>query len=1304
MLRKPLDKGETLILGDRKYEISNVIGDGAMCIVYSACYTDSLDFVHQVNIKECYPYHAKVTRGKGNTLMWESEGEKEEYLANFETSYKKVLEHQYGNFSIHVFDFLKANGTNYIIMDANDGVTYDKENTNSLSKILTTIKLLANAVNNYHENGYLHLDIKPSNFLVYPEPSEHIVLFDMDTITSIKEIKSGQIKCVPFSEDWAAPEQKNREIKKLCPATDLYSIGAILFMKIMGRSVKSSDSRIFAEWDFEGELFDKVNPKIKRLLTDIFRKTISAAIKRRYQSADELIEALDEAIKVSEQTMYLVSNCPISTTRFVGRDDDIRLIDKALENDKVVFLHGEGGIGKSTLAIEYASRRKNIFDAVIFLRYQSSLESLVDSITIVNFEGDFDQKQKELKSLLDENILLIIDNFDVAVDEESEFLEKVLSYNCKLIFTTRTNFDIYKGEATQIEVGRLSDCDSVEAFGNASGIKVDDEDYNQLLEMFAFVGFNTFVIELLGKQVYSSGYTIGELYARLVNGVDSLSKSAKIKALKDGKVIKEKVPEIIRVLFDMSKLSDEKLNALRNLYLLGFLNLDAKTYRKFTNAEDESCTDTLNDLVDLGWVRKSGRVYSLHPLIEELVKTDLKPCRENCEAVFKTIDEYINICLDFDYMKMLLSINYLDDVNCKQKGQLVTMLFLRLDISDESNLKMVFMWLFRIIKNGLIEYLIEETTELFEMLCRNLNHYDNYNAFLVQYSCYEARLPHFREIFREDKDSYSDVMKLTRGHDVAKNALYKLNVFEQEKAIQMLSEYGLSYEAECWLGWESATDEENVIRKPVENDIDWKVKFAQIRTALKNSDDLPYTVNRILADSALHRYQKVAILIEYCENNLSVFYSEKDKDDIRDLAQKIDCKGYELLLDVVARLMKSSKWRNKYYGYDIRDNTLVFNEEHGMLTPVESSIKPIWFNRFTLAAIESDYDKFCQLVDMYIVESEKMYKRVSMQIFLDILIPICRNFEKCYYLLPYLYDALITAEEDRYPRYNLRYEDLYDIFTECVNASIEEADKGLCKECDKVIFLASRVAKDLTERYNFWKEKFEGINRNISDVKGSLKEKFGYWYRDYFYNFPEKYCTVDMIISDNNLSEYDKALFLNNCTDQMVYQYVKSGQVIDNDCYIQLKKILDAEHNLLCSEEMKTFREYDKQNYRGWLVNNIINQAALAAINMDVEKFEYQMNELVDKRDICKLEDLLNYINLSSWILPLLLDMSECEPEMELRDCVGIYERIVSCAKSARNETDIPAKYQLDYDKIIIEYQKKIDELTGKDFSFKFNE
>lgn len=59
------------------------------------------------------------------------------------------------------------------------------------------------------------------------------MLFDMDSVTSMDDIKNENVRCVPYSKGWAAPEQMQGQIAKLCPATDIFSIGAVLFQNYL---------------------------------------------------------------------------------------------------------------------------------------------------------------------------------------------------------------------------------------------------------------------------------------------------------------------------------------------------------------------------------------------------------------------------------------------------------------------------------------------------------------------------------------------------------------------------------------------------------------------------------------------------------------------------------------------------------------------------------------------------------------------------------------------------------------------------------------------------------------------------------------------------------------------------------------------------------------------------------------------------------------------------------------------------------------------------------------------------------------
>ena len=403
MKRTPLSSGSAVQAkggSSYNYIIDRVIGDGASSIVYEAHYIDSAYGRHDVRLKECYPYASDIQRS-GTELIWTDTTAATADKVAFTTAYHKLLAFQnttkLRNSTAHIFDLCQANGTLYSVMDVNEGQTFEQDDNKNLLDILKTTLALARVVDKYHNNGYLHLDIKPSNFLVIPETRELVILFDVDSVTSIEDIKSGKVKCVPYSKGWAAPEQMQGKIDKLCPATDIYSIGATLFQKVMGRAVENEDIGIFSDWDLEGELFDDINPAIKRLLCKIFKKTLSANIKRRYQSTEELIKSLDEAIKIVNQEQYIESDVPILDVEFIGTKELAEINEKFKNGARAIFSHAFGGVGKTTLAKKYADLHKKEYDAIVFKEYSKTLAQIINDIDICN--ESIDQKSDHKKTI-----------------------------------------------------------------------------------------------------------------------------------------------------------------------------------------------------------------------------------------------------------------------------------------------------------------------------------------------------------------------------------------------------------------------------------------------------------------------------------------------------------------------------------------------------------------------------------------------------------------------------------------------------------------------------------------------------------------------------------------------------------------------------------------------------------------------------------------------------------------------------------------------------------------------------------------
>ena len=689
--RNPLSQGTQV----NRFVIDRVIGYGASCLVYEAHYLDSGNHRKEIILKECYPYNSGTTR-IGSKIVWSSLEEQEKAFQRFNNAYEIAakIQNEAGAQSVSVYslDKFEENGTQYVATIPN-GNSYDKTKNDDIADIIRTALALTNAVGLYHKAGYLHLDIKPSNFIATEDQTgkgKNIVLFDVDTVVARDDIQSGNLRGVSYSKEFAAPEQKMQQIKKMCPATDLFAVGAVLFERVINRPVDSTDSTLFATWEYD-ERFDakKVNPKAKRLLTEIFHKTLAANVKRRYQSAEELAKALDELLSVvTDGKPYLISIFS-NTVNVIGRRNDIDLISKAFSSGKkTVFLHGVGGIGKSTLAVAYADEYQKSYDAVLFLRYRDSLETLLNEIDIYNCETtDSEEKRRILRNLLDRNVLVIIDNFDVATDED-EYLFDLLELRTNIIFTTRTDFsDTLNGDATQIEVNALGQSFLFELFSHISKTDIIDENENALKEMFRLVGNNTYAVELLARQITASDCSIETLAKKVADGLYGLSGLERIRSNKDGRIIKKTVPDIIRSLYNMANLNENQKQVLRNLYLLRFLNIDKQTYLEFCWPRPYNM-DIVNDLVEIGWVQKNNRYYYLHPLVEELVDTDLKPNEDNCTCVFWRMRNKMNQCFENDGVNQVT-----EDIEQETNIRISTAFLMGIDFSINSNLQLAIKWL-----------------------------------------------------------------------------------------------------------------------------------------------------------------------------------------------------------------------------------------------------------------------------------------------------------------------------------------------------------------------------------------------------------------------------------------------------------------------------------------------------------------------------------------------------------------------------------------------------------------------------------
>lgn len=635
-----LNKDKQIAFAERsniKFTLKEEIGRGASCIVYYAVGSDNTEHL----LKEYYPKHLDLTRDTSGQIIVPTDKADayEQGLICFREGHSKQRElrrhDELRNRTCNIEGIYGNNGTEYVDMTYFTGKCYAEPDAqeSSVYTLMLRMRALAEIIGAYHSRGYLHLDIKPQNIFALPEAEEMVLLFDFDSVVPLKAISEHQV--LSCSREWAAPEQLLPEKRKnICPATDIFAIGEIIFVQLFGRHSTSAERRSFVTqyaYDHNAEIFKDMNPKVFALLDDLLCHTICGVVGNRYQSAEKLIAKLDEIIKIANPEAPYLKNSPLTVQDFfVGRDNEIAEIHRKLSANRILFLNGIGGIGKSELAKHYAEEHKDDYDAIIFAPYISNVSMLLlddNAIPLYNFtpypeekpEDYCARKLKKLSELCDDRTLFIVDNLDCEDDPD---LNKLLDLGCKFLVTTRRDFSGF-GNA-QIYVDKLESTKKIrEIFDNY--YKAQNEEESACIdEIITILEGHTMAVELVAKQIEAEWSTADEILMKLKeSGVSGIGDSA-VDSGKDG-INSRSAFEHVKALFDLTVFrknnNTDALYVLANLAVIPHTGIDRKIFAQWCELDRHGGKKVVNDLIKTGWVRqeKQTKAISLHAVVAEIV-------------------------------------------------------------------------------------------------------------------------------------------------------------------------------------------------------------------------------------------------------------------------------------------------------------------------------------------------------------------------------------------------------------------------------------------------------------------------------------------------------------------------------------------------------------------------------------------------------------------------------------------------------------------------------------------------------------
>jgi serine/threonine protein kinase len=258
------------------YRILGVLGRGGMSVVYAA-------------------EHIRLGRMVALKLLTPALAADESFRERFmrESRLAATLDHPN---IIPIYDAGEAEGFLYIAMRHVEGPDLGevlKENGQlPIGQTLFYIEQVAGGLDQAHEQGLVHRDVKPANILI-AKPSDRVYLTDFGVVRATSS--GGLTKTGYFlgTFEYAAPEQI--EGKEVDGRTDLYALGCVVYEALSGEPPFLADTEasvIHAHLVEPPPRLTTKRPDLPLPINDVIATAMAKSKEDRFSSAGELVRAL----------------------------------------------------------------------------------------------------------------------------------------------------------------------------------------------------------------------------------------------------------------------------------------------------------------------------------------------------------------------------------------------------------------------------------------------------------------------------------------------------------------------------------------------------------------------------------------------------------------------------------------------------------------------------------------------------------------------------------------------------------------------------------------------------------------------------------------------------------------------------------------------------------------------------------------------------------------------------------------------------------------------------------------------------
>ena len=276
-----------------RYAIGMVLGYGGFGIIYKA-WDKKLQTV--VAIKEYFP-SGIVNRAPDsmNVVVYAKKREMEfnHGFVRFVDEAKNMAKFGIHGNIVNVYGYFEENRTAYITMEYLHGVTLSeflKTSRLDIEGSLSVVQNVCHALKTIHASGIIHRDVSPDNIFICSD--NRIKLIDFGTARfSLDEEK---MLTVILKPGYAPPEQYEK-INVQGPWTDIYALGATLYLMLTGIKPDESTNRKIND-TLAPPAF--ANPDIPENISNTIMQAMALDRHLRFKTIEEFEKGLNQEKKV----------------------------------------------------------------------------------------------------------------------------------------------------------------------------------------------------------------------------------------------------------------------------------------------------------------------------------------------------------------------------------------------------------------------------------------------------------------------------------------------------------------------------------------------------------------------------------------------------------------------------------------------------------------------------------------------------------------------------------------------------------------------------------------------------------------------------------------------------------------------------------------------------------------------------------------------------------------------------------------------------------------------------------------------